>query len=87
MNPAMVVVWVLGLWLAWREGVFTDGWLHAKLALVFAAVGLPRALSAAGARTSPPTATPARRSSTGIANEVPTVLLIGIVILVIVKPF
>ena len=33
-NPAMIVTWVIGLWLAWRGGFFSAPWLHAKLALV-----------------------------------------------------
>ena len=32
-NPAMVMTWGLGLWLAWRGNWFSDGWLHAKLFL------------------------------------------------------
>src|SRR5260370_39689281 len=35
-TPAMVVSWVLGLWLAWAGGVYAAGWLHAKLVLVIA---------------------------------------------------
>src|SRR5207247_10765342 len=35
-TPAMVVSWVLGLWLAWAGGVYAAGWLHAKLLLVLA---------------------------------------------------
>src|SRR6267143_6372898 len=33
-NPAMVVTWVLGLWLADDGGWLKAVWLHAKLALV-----------------------------------------------------
>src|SRR3954462_1874854 len=29
-NPAMIVTWVLGLWLAWEGGWFRSGWLHGK---------------------------------------------------------
>src|SRR5947208_14913767 len=35
-TPAMVVSWVLGLWLAWAGGFYAAGWLHAKLVLVIA---------------------------------------------------
>ena len=34
MNPAMIVVWITGPWLAWWEGVYMDGWLMAKVVLV-----------------------------------------------------
>jgi putative membrane protein len=33
-TPAMVVSWVLGLWLAWAGGAYAAGWLHAKVVLV-----------------------------------------------------
>jgi putative membrane protein len=35
-TPAMVVSWMLGLWLAWAGGFYAAGWLHAKLVLVVA---------------------------------------------------
>src|SRR3989440_4800496 len=35
-NPAMIATWVLGLWLAFDQGYFKSGWLHAKLVLVLA---------------------------------------------------
>ena len=86
MNPAMIVVWVTGPWLAWWQGVYTDGWFLAKFTLVVLLTGFHHALALwrkafAGGRNT--------RSERfyRIANEVPTVLLIGIVILVIVKPF
>src|SRR2546426_5386305 len=34
MNPAMVVSWVLGLWLAWDGSLFGWRWLQAKIVLV-----------------------------------------------------
>src|SRR6188472_2687594 len=33
-NPAMIATWVLGLWLAYDQGLFKAGWLHGKLLLV-----------------------------------------------------
>ncbi len=35
-NPAMIVTWLAGLYLAWFGHWFTFGWLHVKLALVLA---------------------------------------------------
>src|ERR1700754_1699128 len=35
-NPAMIAAWILGLCLAWDQGLFKAGWLHGKLALVLA---------------------------------------------------
>jgi len=85
-NPAMIVTWVLGLYLVWDGGWYTSGWFHAKFALVLIMSGLHgvyvRRLKdfAADKNTKP-------AKYYRILNEVPTVLLIGIVILVIVKPF
>lgn len=85
-NPAMMVTWVLGLWLAWNGFGFSGGWLHAKIALVVAMSGVHGYLSAAVRRFAADRNTkPARHWR--IMNEVPTLLMIVIVILVIVKPF
>lgn len=85
-NPAMALAWVLGLWLAWRGGFLTSGWFHAKLALVLGLSGLHGFLSASVRRFAEDANTlPARRWR--MINEIPAVLMIGIVILVIVKPF
>lgn len=86
MNPAMVISWVLGLWLAWQAGFFSSGWFHGKLAL---ALGLSWAhgyFSAAVRRFAEDRNEVSQRHWRMI-NEIPTVLMIGIVILVIVKPF
>jgi protoporphyrinogen IX oxidase len=86
MNPAMIVVWITGPILAWQQGMLGDRWLWAKVALVVVLTGFHHALGlwrkelAAGTN---------RRDARfyRFANEVPTVLMVGIVILVIVKPF
>jgi protoporphyrinogen IX oxidase len=85
-NPAMIVTWVLGIYLAWEGGWFRSGWLHGKLLLVLVLSALHgiyvrRLKEFADDRNT----RPARYYR--ILNEVPTVLLVGIVILVIVKPF
>jgi protoporphyrinogen IX oxidase len=85
-NPAMIATWILGLVLVWQGGWITSGWLHAKLALVIGLSAVHGILSkqvklfAADKNTRP-----ARYFR--IMNEIPTVLMVGIVILVIVKPF
>jgi putative membrane protein len=85
-NPAMIVTWVLGLVLVWQGGWWKAGWLHGKLLLVLILSGLHgiyvrRLKEFAADRNT----RPARYYR--ILNEVPTLLMIGIVILVIVKPF
>jgi putative membrane protein len=85
-NPAMIVTWVFGLWLAWKGFGFTGGWLHAKIALVLAMSGVHGYLSASVRRFAEDrNEKPARHWR--IVNEVPTLLMIAIVILVVVKPF
>ena len=85
-NPAMIVTWVIGLWLAWQGGYFSAGWFHAKLALVLGLSGVHGFFSASVRRFSEDRNTVSPRHWR-MWNEAPTVLMIGIVILVIVKPF
>jgi protoporphyrinogen IX oxidase len=86
MNPAMIAVWLTGPVLAWQTGTYRDGWLMAKFALVVVltlyhhALGLWRKDFAADRNTRD-------AKFYRIMNEVPTVLMIGIVVLVVVKPF
>lgn len=85
-NPAMMVSWVLGLWMAWSIFGFKGGWLHGKIALVIALSGVHGYLAASVRRFAEDRNTKSSRHWR-IVNEVPTVLMILIVILVIVKPF
>lgn len=85
-NPAMIVTWLAGLWLVYEGGWYKAGWFHAKFALVLAMSAMHGFLvrwvrEFADDRNK----RPARFYR--IANEVPTLLMIGIVILVVVKPF
>ncbi len=85
-NPAMIVSWVLGLWLAWSGGWVGAGWFHGKLAMALALSAVHGYLSAsvrafAEDRNTKPT------RHWRIVNEIPTLLMIGIVVLVVVKPF
>ena len=85
-NPAMVASWVLGLWLAWSGNFLSAPWLHGKLVLVLVMSGVHGML----ARWMNDFAADRNRHTQKffrIMNEVPTVLMIGIVILVVVKPF
>ena len=85
-NPASIAVWVFGLWLAYEMGAWRDGWLHAKFALVVLMTGFHHFCMAAVKRFAEDRNTRSVRFWR-IANEVPTILLIAIVILVVVKPF
>ena len=86
MTPAMIATWVLGLVLAWQGGWFKSGWLHGKIALVFAMTAAHGMLAGGVRRFAGDQNTRSTRYWR-IYNEVPTVLMIGIVILVVVKPF
>jgi protoporphyrinogen IX oxidase len=84
-NPAMVVSWILGLWLAWDAGLYRFGWFQGKFALVIALSAVHGFLS----RWTRDFAHDRNQHSSRFyrfINEVPTLLMIGIVILVIVKP-
>ncbi len=85
-NPAMVATWVLGTWLAWRSGQYAAGWLQAKVFLVILMSGT-HGLFARYVRDFAADRNRHSQKFYRIINEVPTILLIGIVILAIVKPF
>ncbi|MFK8254050.1 protoporphyrinogen oxidase HemJ [Ancylobacter terrae] len=85
-NPAMAVTWLAGLWLAWEGGWYRAPWFHAKFALVLAMSAVHGVLARRMREFAQDRNTrPARYYR--ILNEVPTLLMIGIVILVVVKPF
>ncbi|WP_428674330.1 CopD family protein, partial [Roseibium sp.] len=44
-NPSMIAAWVFGLWLAYDSGFYTQGWFHAKFALVLLMSGVHGYLS------------------------------------------
>jgi protoporphyrinogen IX oxidase len=85
-NPAMIVTWLSGLYLAWVGYWFSAPWLHGKLLLV---VGLSGVHGFFSRCVKDFTADRNIRSDKfyRVINEVPTILMIGIVILVVVKPF
>lgn len=86
MNPAMMISWILGLYLAWSVYGFSGGWLHAKIMCVVLLTGAHVYFS----RAVKVFARDENRHSARhwrLLNEVPTVLMIIIVILVVVKPF
>jgi putative membrane protein len=85
-NPAMVITWALGLWLAWEASLFTAGWLHLKLALVVAMSAMHGFLSGC-VRAFAEDRNRRSQRFYRIINEVPAILMVGIVILAVVKPF
>ncbi|WP_029556335.1 protoporphyrinogen oxidase HemJ [Xanthobacter sp. 91] len=85
-NPAMIVTWLAGLWLVYEGGWYKAGWFHAKFALVLAMSAMHGFLVRWVREFAEDRNTRAARFYR-IANEVPTLLMIAIVILVVVKPF
>jgi putative membrane protein len=88
MNPAMIAVWLLGITLVLTPGVvdWRGGWWHVKLLSVLAMTGVHHHLSVSRKALE----RGERRHSERywrVMNEVPTLLMILIVIMVIVKPF
>jgi putative membrane protein len=85
-NPAMVATWVLGLWLAWQGGWFAAPWLHAKLALVVV-MSAVHGLFARWVKAFAADQNWHSQKFYRIINELPTLLMIIIVLLAVVKPF
>ena len=86
LTPAMIVVWVLGLMLAFDRGIWGEGWFWAKLALVIGLSAYQGWLGWYGkklARGERPLSNRAVR----MINEIPGVAAALIVVLVIVRPF
>jgi len=86
MNPAMIATWIFGLWTAWLIEAWTQPWFHIKFALVLVMSGAHHALARRRKEFAEDRNTRPERYYR-IINEVPTLLMIAIVILVIVKPF
>ncbi|CAA6604842.1 conserved membrane hypothetical protein [Rhodospirillaceae bacterium LM-1] len=86
MMPAMLATVGFGLVLLLASDHLTQGWMHAKLLLV---LGLVVFHFYCASWKNDFAADNNRRSQRyfRVANEIPTLLMIGIVILVIVKPF
>jgi protoporphyrinogen IX oxidase len=85
MVPAMIASWAFGLWLTMLIGAWDQGWFHAKLALV---VALTVFHFMCGRWVKEFDRDQRLRSQRfyRFFNELPTLLMIGIVILVVVKP-
>ena len=85
-NPAMIVTWLAGLYLAWSGHFFSSGWFHAKLTLVIILSGV-HGFFVRWVKDFAADRNTRSQKFYRIINEVPTILMIFIVILVIVKPF
>lgn len=87
-NPAMTVTWVLGLLMLWAnwDFIMSAGWMHVKFTLVFILSGVHGMFSKwrkAFERDENKKSAKFFR----IWNEVPTLIMIVVVILAVVEPF
>jgi protoporphyrinogen IX oxidase len=86
MTPAMIVTWLAGLYLAWSGHWFSAPWLHGKLLLVVL-LSAVHGFFSSSVKAFAVDRNQQSKKFYRVINEVPTILMIGIVILVIVKPF
>ena len=86
LTPAMIVVWILGLMLAFHVDAWSQGWFHAKLALVIALSAYQGWLGVYGKKLARGERTLSGKA-VRLLNEVPGIAAALIVVLVIVRPF
>jgi len=86
MNPSMIVAWGAGLALMLNIEAWTEGWFHVKLTLLV----ILTAVHMMAARWRKAFAADANRHSERfyrLMNEVPAILMVGIVVMAVVRPF
>lgn len=89
MNPAMIATLGFGIWLIVLTGFGmpgSGGWMHAKIVLVLALSGMHGWLSVQRKKFAADLR-PHTHKFYRIINEIVTVLMVGIVVLVVFKPF
>ncbi|KWV91413.1 CopD family protein [Erythrobacter sp. YT30] len=87
LTPSLIIVWVLGLILAFGLNAFTGaGWLHAKITLVVILSGYHGWLVAQTKKMARGER-PLSEKTLRMIGEVPGLLLVLIVLLVYVRPF
>ena len=86
LTPAIAVVWVLGLMLAFNIDAWHQGWFMAKFALVIALSSYQGWLAAYGKKLANGER-PLSGKAVRMINEIPGVAAALIVVLVIVRPF
>ncbi len=86
MTPAMIVSWICGLLMLTTPGMWSGGWIHVKLLAVLILSGMHGVMSR-WVRDFAEDRNEKSDKFFRIANEVPTLLMVLIVVMVIVKPF
>lgn len=86
-NPAFIIAFIFGGLMVWADPtLFQQGWFHAKLGL-FLAMGAAHGLFAKWRKDFARDANTRSAKFYRVWNEIPTVLMIIIIVLVVVKPF
>ncbi len=85
-NPSMILVFLTGFTLVYLTGDWRDGWWQAKFVLVLGLAGL-HGYFARCVRAFAQDANKRPARFYRILNEAPTILMILIVVLAVVKPF
>ena len=87
LNPALIIVWVLGItMLVMNQSLLSVGWMHVKLLLVLILSGLHCYFISIGKKIDRGDVAPTAKTMK-MLNEVPFIIMIGVVILAVVKPF
>ena len=86
MTPAMIATWILGLWLSFLLGVWFEPWFLFKFGFVVLLTFFHFFVSSCVRDFGSDSNVRSSRFYR-VSNEVPTVLMILIIILVIVRPF
>jgi putative membrane protein len=87
MNPAMIATFGFGIWMLYlNPSLLLEGWMHVKIVCVLAMAGC-HGMFGRIRRQLENDQTPYSSKAYRIWNEVPTVLLIVIVIMAVVEPF
>lgn len=86
LNPALIILWVLGLMLAIDGGYFKEGWFHAKFLLLLLLSGY-HGWTISYCKKLRQGLRPMSEKKLRMVNELPGILAAIIVVLAIVRPF
>lgn len=87
LNPSLILVWVFGItMLVMNQSLLSQPWMHVKLLLVLILSGIHGYYIGIGKMIDRGVATVSAKRLR-MLNEAPFILMIGVVIMVIVRPF
>lgn len=87
LTPSLLLVWGLGIWmLVLNPDLLSQGWMHVKLALVAVITAVHGYFMVLGKKVDAVSGT-VQAKTLRMLNEVPFILMIGVVLMVIVRPF